>query len=136
MYKCGFFGVFLHQSARTAAKSRTNLSTNSGKPTKRPGRLAPNFYTCANSYGNGYTPNKLPLETQGVTWGVLGGQQLKNMGKLSDWHELWFTSSGSSGKLDTSRPSIPQGAFGRRGRGSQIQNLGKLSNGCTGWHRI
>ena len=26
-----FFGVFLHESVHTAAKSRTNLSTNSGK---------------------------------------------------------------------------------------------------------
>ncbi len=39
------------------------------------------WHTCADSYGNGYTPNKLPLETQGGTWGgVLGGQQLKRMG--------------------------------------------------------
>ncbi len=37
------FGVFLRESARTAAKSRTNLSTNSGKATKRLGRLAPNL---------------------------------------------------------------------------------------------
>ena len=64
-----FFGVFLRESARTAVKNRTNLSTNSGKATKRLGRLAPNLDTCANSYGNGYTPNKLPLETQGWFWG-------------------------------------------------------------------
>ena len=32
------------------------------------------WYTCADSSGNGYTPNKLPRETQGGTWGVLGGQ--------------------------------------------------------------
>ena len=37
-----FFGVFLHETACTAAKSRTNLSTNSGKATKRLDRLAPN----------------------------------------------------------------------------------------------
>ena len=111
-----FSGVFLH----TAAKSRTKLSTNSGKATKRLGRLASNLaHTCANSYGNGYTPNKLPLETQGGgTWGVLGGQQFKSPGKLSDWHKLWFTSADSSGnghRLNRSRPSIPQGAF--RGAG-------------------
>ena len=28
------------------------------------------------------------LETQRGTWGVLGGQQLKGMGKLSDWHHI------------------------------------------------
>ena len=33
MYKDCFFGVFLHESAHTAAKRRTNLSTNSGKGT-------------------------------------------------------------------------------------------------------
>ena len=58
------------------------------------------WHTCANSYGNGYTPNKLPLETQlikGCTWGVLGGQQLNSLGKLSDWHRLWFTFAASSG---------------------------------------
>ena len=47
------------------------------------------------------------------------------MGKLSDWHQLWFTSADSSGnghRLNTSRPSIPQGALGGGGgRSSQIQ---------------
>ena len=74
------------------------------------------WQTCANSYGNGYTPNKLPLETQGGHLGVLGGQQFKSIGKLSDWHQLWFTSADSSGnghRLNTSRPSIPKGTFGR-----------------------
>ena len=65
-----FFGVFLRESARTAAKSRTNLSTNSGKATKRAGPIGTKFRTRANSYGNGYTPNKLPLVTQG---GMGGG---------------------------------------------------------------
>ena len=62
-------------------------------------------------------PNKLPRETQGGHLGVLGGQTIKGLGKLSngwtDWHQLWFTSADSSGnghRLNTSRPSIPQGA--------------------------
>ena len=38
-----FFGVFSRESARTAAKSRTNMSTISGKAIKRLGRLAPNL---------------------------------------------------------------------------------------------
>ena len=43
-----FFGVFLRETARTAAKSRTNLSTHSGKATKRLDRLAPNLsHMCA-----------------------------------------------------------------------------------------
>ena len=62
------------------------------------------------------------------------------MGKLSDWHQLWFTSADSSGnghRLNTSRPSIPQGAF--RGGGGlachKFKSLGKLSNGWTDWHQ-
>ena len=72
------------------------------------------WHTCANSYGNEYTPNKLPLETQGGHLGVLGGNKFKSLGKLSDRHQLWFTSVDSSGnghRLDTSRPSIPQVTF-------------------------
>ena len=76
-------------------------------------------------------PNKLPQETQGGTWAVLGGQTFKSQGKLSndwtDWHQLWFTSADSSGNghmLNTSRPTIPQGALGGGFRGSQIQMSG------------
>ena len=87
------------------------------------------WHTCANSYGNGYTPKKLPLETQGGHLGVLGCQQFKSLGKLSDWHHPWFTSADSSGnghKLNTNRPSIPQGALlGGGVRVSQIQKSGE-----------
>ena len=61
------------------------------------------------------------------------------MGKLSDWHQLWFTfadSSGNGHRLNTSRSSITQGAFGGGVRVSQIQKSGKLSNGWTDWHQI
>ena len=73
------------------------------------------WHTCANSHGNGYSPNKLPLEIQGgggAFGGFLGGQQFKSLAKLSDWHKLWFTSADSSGnghRLNPSRPSISQG---------------------------
>ena len=63
------------------------------------------------------------------TWGVLRGQQFKSLGKLSDWHQLWFTSADSSGnghRLNTSRPSIPQGELGGgEVRVSQIQKSGE-----------
>ena len=84
------------------------------------------WHTCANSYGNGYTPNKLPLDSQGGTWQVLGGQQFKSLGKLSDCPQLWFTSADSSGnghRLNTSRPSIPQGALG--GGGVSVSQIKK-----------
>ena len=77
------------------------------------------WHTSAQQSGNGYTPNILPLETQGV--GHLGGfmgQTFKSLGRLSngwtDWHQLWFTSADSSGnghRLNPSRPSIPQGGI-------------------------
>ena len=60
------------------------------------------WHRCADLSGNGYTPNKLPLETQGGHWGGggLGGKN-SSLGKLSngwtDWHQLWFTSADSSG---------------------------------------
>ena len=122
--------VFLRESAGAAAKSRTNLSTNSGKATKRLGRLAPNLaHLCKFIWEWIYTPNKqiAPRNTSMGTWGPLGGQQFKSLGKLSDWHQLGFTSADSSGnvhRLNTSRPSIPQGAFRGGGgvRVSQIQN--------------
>ena len=97
------------------------------------------WHTCANSYGNGYTPNKLPLETQGGHLGVLGGQQFKLLGKLSDWHQLWFTSADTSRnghRLNISHPTIPQGAFWGVLGGHKFKCLGKLSNCSTDWHQI
>ena len=88
------------------------------------------------SSGNGYTPKKLPRETQGALGGVLGGQTIKDQGKLSngwtDWHQLWFTSADSSGngyRLNTSRPSIPQRAFGGGGGGRGVTNS-KILGSC------
>ena len=60
--------------------------------------------------------------------GGVRGQTFKRLGKLSngwtDWHQLWFSSADSSGnghRLNPSRPSIPQGAFGGgEVRGSKI----------------
>ena len=105
------------------------------------------WHTCTDSSENGYTPNKLPLETQGWYLGVLGGQTFKSLGKLSngwtDWHQLWYTSADSSGnghRLITSCPSISQGAFRGGGggvgfRGHKFKSLGKLSNGWTDLHQ-
>ena len=122
------FAVFLHESARTAAKSRTNFSTNSGKATKRLCRLEPNLaHMCKSIWEWIYSKQIATRDTRGQLGGGggLGGQQFKRMWKLSDWHQLWFTSVDSSGnghRLKPSRPSIPHGAFGGGGgRVSQIQ---------------
>ena len=101
------------------------------------------WHTCADSSWNGHTPNKLPLETKGGTWrGVLGGQTFKRLGKLSNgwtyWHRIWYTSADSSGnghRLNTIRPSIPQGPF-RVFYGVTHSSLGKLPNGWTDWHKM
>ncbi len=70
--------MFLHESVRTAAKSLTNLSRNSGKATKRLGRLAPKLaHMCKFKWEWIYTPNKLPLETQGGHLGVVGVKHSK-----------------------------------------------------------
>ena len=61
----GFWRV-LRETALTAAKSRTNLSTNSGKLSNGWADWNKIWHTCADSSGNVYTPNKLPLETQGA----------------------------------------------------------------------
>ena len=101
------------------------------------------WHACVDSSGNGYTPNKLPFDTQGGHLGVLGGQTFKSLKKLSNgwtnWHQLWFTSADSSGnghRINTSRPSIPQGYFGGGGLGVTNLSLGKLPNGWPDWHQI
>ena len=101
------------------------------------------WHTCADSSGNRYTPNKLPFETQGGHLGVLRGQTFKSLEKLSngwtDWHQLWFTSADSFGngyRLNTSPPTIPQGAFWGVLGGHKFKCLGKLSNCSTDWHQI
>ena len=102
------------------------------------------WHTSADPSGNGYTPNKLPLETQSLGGGGFRGQTFKSLEKLSngrtDWHQLWFTSADSSGnglRLNPSRPSIPQGHFGGGGLGGHtFKCLVKLSNGWTDWHPV
>ena len=129
----------LRESAHTAAKRLTNISTNSVKATKRQDRLA---HMCRFTWEWIIVKKIDPRDTRG-TWGVLGGQKFKSLGKLSngwtDWHQLWFTSADSSGnghRLITSCPSIPQGAFRGVLGGHKFKCLGKLSNGCTDWHQI
>ena len=76
-----FFGMFLRESARTAAKSRTNLEAQiREKLSNGWADWHQIWHTCADSSGNGYSPNKLPLETQRGTCGVLGGQKFKIWG--------------------------------------------------------
>ena len=80
------------------------------------------WHTFANVWEWIYAKQIASRDTRGGgTWGGgLEGQQFKSLGKLSDWHQLWFTSADSPGnghRLNTSRPSIPQGALGGGGGG-------------------
>ena len=96
------------------------------------------------SSGNGHRLNtSRPQYPRGhFGGGAVGGfrgQTFKSLGKLSngwtDWHQLWFMSADSSGNghtLNTSRPSIPQGAFqggGHLGGGLGIK-LSKVLGSC------
>ena len=125
------FCVFLRESARTAAKSRTNLSANSGKATKRLGRLAPNLsHMCKFIWEWIYAKQIAPRGTRGGHLGGVRGSTIQKFVEAVRLALLWFTSADSSGnghRLNPSCPSIPQGAF---------KSIGKLSNGCTDWHPI
>ena len=130
MYKCCFLACFCASQRVQRRKAELTLAQIQEKLPNGWADWHQFWHTCANSYGNGYMPNKLPLETRGGggTLGVLGGKQFKSPGKLSDWHQLWFTSADSSWnahRLNTSRPLIPQVAFREWGRVSQIQKSGE-----------
>ena len=137
-----FFYVFLRASARTAPKSRTNLSTNSGKATKLLGRLAPNLaHMCKFIWEWMYSKQIASRDTRGALGGFRGSTiQTCRMGKLSDWHQLWFTSADSSGnghRLKSPKYKSPLNTPGGIWRGGggvgghKLKSLGKLSNGCT-----
>ncbi len=110
----------------------------SGKSTKRIGRLAPNLAHI--HMGMDIRQTNCPSRHKGGTWGVLGGQQFKSLGKRSDWHHLWFTyadSSENGHRLNTSSPSMRQGVFVGVVLGChKSKSLGKLSNGWTDWHQM
>ena len=105
----------------------------SGEDVKRQVRLASNLVHMSRFIWEWIYAKQIALRDTRGTWrgGGLGGQTFKSQRKLSngwtDWHQLWFTSADSSGnghRLNTSHPSIPQGACRGGGggvRGSHIQ---------------
>ena len=113
---------------------------------KRPDRLAQDLaHICRSIWEWIYAKQIAPLDTGGHGGGGGRGQTFKSLGKLSngwaDWHQLWLTSADSCGnlhRLNPSRPYISPGALGGGGGvgGHTFKSLGKLSNGCTDWHRI
>ena len=102
------------------------------------------WFTSANSFGNGHWLNpSRPSIAQGALGGGVGGHNFKSMGEVvKRLHRLapnlvhvggfvWEWTS----RLNTIRPTIPQGHFGFLG-GHKFKCLGKLSNGWSDWHRI
>ena len=127
-----FFGVFLRETARPVAKSRTNFAHIQEKLPNRWTDWHQIWHTCADSSENGYMPNQLNLKTQGGISGDLGCHKSKSLGRLSndwtDWHQILYTSADSSGngyRLNTIRPSTWGGGLG----GHTFKSQGKMSNG-------
>ena len=101
-----FFGVFLHESARTAAKSRTNLSTHSGKAIKGLGRLAPNLaHMCRFISEWIYAKQIAPRNTRGHMGGFRGSKN-QNLGKLSNGWTDWQKSGEAVKRLDRLAPNL------------------------------
>ena len=136
-----FFGVFLRETARPVAKSRTNLAQIQEKLPNGWTDWHQIWHTCANSSGNGHMLNKVNLTTQVGISESFRRSQIQKSGRLlngwTDWHHIWYTSADSSGnghRLNTFRPSILGGGGG--GRGSQIKKSGEDSNGWSDWHQM
>ena len=133
---CRFIWEWIYEPQYTSGISegggfRGSQIQKSGEDVKRLIRLAPYLvHMCRFIWELIYAKQIAPRDTRGHL-GVLGGQTFKSHGKLSngwtDWHQLWFTSVDSSGNINTSRPSIPQGAWREGGgvRGSQIKKSWK-----------
>ena len=99
------------------------------------------WHTCADSSGNGYSPNILPLEKQGGAWGFRGSNIQKSWEVVKRLYRLaptlvhvcglvWeWTYAKYNSPLHT-----PEGISG--GLGSHtFKSLGKLSNGWTEWNQ-
>ena len=96
----------------------------SGEDVKRLVRLESNLVHMCRFIWEWIYAKQIALRNTRGHLGVLGGQTFKSQGKLSngwtDWHQSWYTSADSSGnghRLNTSHPSIPQGACWGRGGG-------------------
>ena len=110
----------------------------SGEDVKRLVQLASNLvHMCRFIWEWIYAKQIALRDTRGHLGGGLWGQIFKRHGKLSngwtDWHQLWFTSADSSGnghRLNTSHPSIPQGACRGGGGGVRGSHIQKVSGSC------
>ena len=96
------------------------------------------------TYANGYTPNKLPFETQGGGHlGVLGGQTFKS---LESRHSAGLIGTNFGSRLrihlemdiyaKNKSPHNTPGDIGGGLGGHKFKCLGKLSDCSTDWYNI
>ena len=160
-----FFGVFLHETARPVAKSRTNLPQIQEKLPNGWTDWHQIWHTCADSSGNGYNYAKqsVPQDTRGnlgggglgdhksKVWeavkrldrsapnlvhicgfaprhlGGLGGHKFKNQGKIQTAGPIGtnFVDSSGNGYTPNKLPRETQGGHLGGFRGSNNQRSGK-----------
>ena len=128
-----FFGMFLLESACTAAKSRTNFSTNSWKVTKRLNRLAPNLaHMCRFIWEWIYAKQIAPPPPPRDTRGGFRGSKIKK-----SWEAVK--------RLDRLAPNLAhmcrfiwEWIYAKQiaPRYTRGGALGKLSNSWTDWHQL
>ena len=108
---------------------------------KRLDRLAPYLvHVCGFVWEWTYAKYNSSLDIGG---GLLGGQQLKSQGEMSngwsDWHQLWFTSVDSSGnghRLKQLAPRYHRAAFWVVLWDQPFKRLKLWSNDWTDWESI
>ena len=100
MYKCCFLAYFCASQRVQRRKAELTLAQIREKLPNGWADWPQNWHTCAHSYGNGYTPNKLPLEIQGGGGGHLRGFRGSTIQKAGDavrLAQIWHTSADPSG---------------------------------------
>ena len=128
------FGLFLRGSARTAAKSRTNLSSHRRSCRKPLDRSGPKWTHASRFIWEWTSAKKINLSRPMVIWRGLGDHTFKNVGKMSnsctDRDQIWHTYAYSSGNGHEQKikPLIPEvHGWGGGFRGSSIHKSGKTS---------
>ena len=126
------FGVFLHESAPTAAKYRTNHSSHRRSCRKPIDRSGPNLRHVYRLIWAWTSAKKNTSRAPRGIWRGLGGHTYTNVGKMPDsWtdrDQIWHTyaySTGNGHELTKNNPLIPEEHGGVMG--SSIHKSGKAS---------
>ena len=130
-----YFGVFLRESAPTAAKSRANLSSHRRSCRKPLDRSGPNLKHVCRFIWEWTSAKQINLSSpEGYLDGVRG-HTYRNVGNMpnrwADRVQIWHTYAYSSGNgHELNKYLHTRGAWGLAGLGGhQFIHLGKLPNG-------